>query len=141
MILPVYLVEVGDFPTWLPSAALALNSVVIVLGQSAFTGRFIVVDRHRMVSRAALLMLLSAGMLALLPAVGTTVALPALAVAVLFFAAGEMAAGPATTALAATAVTGLGPRPVSVAVQPHLGRVRRRGPRTGGRNSSSITAR
>jgi MFS family permease len=103
MILPVYLVEVNDFPAWLPSAALALNSVVIVVAQSAFTARFIAVDRHRMVSWAALLMLVSAGLLALLPAVGTAVAVPVVAAAVLFFAAGEMAAGPATTAISATA--------------------------------------
>ncbi|MGW6739579.1 MFS transporter [Streptomyces sp. NPDC055025] len=103
VILPVYLVEVSDFPVWLPSAALTLNSVVIVLGQSALTGRFIEVERHRMVFRAALLMLVSVGLLALLPVLGATVAVPFLALAVLFFAAGEMAAGPATTALAATA--------------------------------------
>ncbi|MFE4176153.1 MFS transporter [Streptomyces sp. NPDC056909] len=103
VILPVYLVEVSDFPVWLPSAALTLNSVVIVLGQSALTGRFIEVERHQMVFRAALLMLVSVGLLALLPVLGATVAVPFLALAVLFFAAGEMAAGPATTALAATA--------------------------------------
>ena len=103
IVLPVYLVEVDHLPTWLPSTALAVNAVVIVSTQSVLTARLVAFSRTRVVSWASLLMLGSIALLGLGASgrgAGTVVAVFA---AVLFFTAGQMMAGPATTAISATA--------------------------------------
>ncbi|MCX5213539.1 MFS transporter [Kitasatospora sp. NBC_00240] len=103
VVLPVYLVEVDRMPAWLPSTALTVNAVTIVLSQSLVTARVVAYPRTRVVSWAAVLMLGSIGLLAVGAAgrgIGTVVVVYA---AVLLFTAGQILAGPATTAISATA--------------------------------------
>ncbi|GLW74598.1 MFS transporter [Kitasatospora phosalacinea] len=98
VVLPVYLVEVAGLPAWVPSAALTLNAVVIVVAQSATTARLVVFSRTRVVGWASALMV---GSIALLAVGGGRVG--SVAGAVLLFTAGQVLAGPACTAIAATA--------------------------------------
>ncbi|MFE2916625.1 MFS transporter [Kitasatospora indigofera] len=103
VVLPVYLVEVDGMPAWLPSTALTVNAVTIVVTQSLVTARVVRYPRTRVVSWAAVLMLGSIGLLAVGAAghgIGTVVVVYA---AVLLFTAGQILAGPATTAISATA--------------------------------------
>jgi MFS family permease len=103
IILPVYLVEVDKLPTWLPSTALALNALVIVLAQSPLTGRLLGFPRTRVISWASLLMLGTITLLAFGPRGRGVVTVAVVFAAALLFTVGEMMAGPATSAIAATA--------------------------------------
>ncbi|QKW22240.1 MFS transporter [Kitasatospora sp. NA04385] len=98
VVLPVYLVKVAGLPAWVPSTALTLNAVVIVLVQSATTARLVAFSRTRVVGWASALM---AGAIAVL-ALGGGRAWSVFG-AVLLFTAGQVLAGPACTAIAATA--------------------------------------
>ncbi|MFC8716035.1 MFS transporter [Kitasatospora sp. NPDC057198] len=98
VVLPVYLVKVAGLLAWVPSTALTLNAVLIVLAQSATTARLAAFARTRVVGWAAALM---AGAIAALALGGGR---PwSVFGAVLLFTAGQILAGPACTAIAATA--------------------------------------
>lgn len=102
LILPVYLVEVQDLPTWLPSTALTVNALLIVAAQSTLTARLGTIARSRVISWAAVLMLATVGLLALLPLTGGTASVALVLGAVLLFTTGQMTATPAIVALSAT---------------------------------------
>ncbi|MFC8450404.1 MFS transporter [Kitasatospora sp. NPDC057223] len=103
VVLPVYLVEVERMPAWLPSTALTVNAAVIVLTQSLVTARVVGYPRTRVVSWAAVLMLGSIALLAFGATGRGTGTVVAVYAAVLLFTAGQILAGPATTAISATA--------------------------------------
>ncbi len=98
VVLPVYLVKVAGLPAWVPSTALTLNAAVIVLAQSATTARMVGYSRARVAGWAAALMFGAIAALAL----GGGRPWSVLG-AVLLFTAGQLLAGPACTAIAATA--------------------------------------
>ncbi|GAA2120620.1 hypothetical protein GCM10009759_69660 [Kitasatospora saccharophila] len=98
VVLPVYLVKVAGLPAWVPSTALTLNAVLIVLAQSATTARLVVFSRTRVVGWASALM--AAAIAALAFGGGRAWSVFG---AVLLFTAGQLLAGPACTAIAATA--------------------------------------
>ncbi len=102
LILPVYLVKVQDLPAWLPSTALTVNALLIVAVQSTLTARLGTVARSRVISWAAVLMLATVGLLALLPLTGGAVSIALVLGAVLLFTTGQMTATPAVVALSAT---------------------------------------
>ncbi|MEV7214221.1 MFS transporter [Kitasatospora cineracea] len=103
VVLPVYLVEVAGLPAWLPSTALTVNAVAIVLTQSPVTARMVAFPRARVVSWAAVLILGSIALLALGPTGPGTATVVTVHAAVLLFTAGQILSGPATTAISATA--------------------------------------
>ncbi|WP_282206094.1 MFS transporter [Kitasatospora fiedleri] len=103
VVLPVYLVEVDRLPAWLPSTALTVNAVVIVLAQSLVTARVVAYPRARVISWAAVLMLGSIALLAFGAAGRGPATVAVVYTAVLLFTAGQILAGPATTAISATA--------------------------------------
>ncbi|MGW4807741.1 MFS transporter [Kitasatospora sp. NPDC004272] len=98
VVLPVYLVKVAGLPAWVPSTALTLNAVLIVLAQSATTARLVVFSRTRVVGWASALM--AAAIAALAFGGGRAWSVFG---AVPLFTAGQLLAGPACTAIAATA--------------------------------------
>ncbi|WP_052713854.1 MFS transporter [Streptomyces katrae] len=102
LILPVYLVKVQDLPAWLPSTALTVNALLIVAVQSTLTARLGTVARSRVISWAAVLMLATVGLLALLPLTGGAVSIALVLGAVILFTTGQMTATPAVVALSAT---------------------------------------
>ncbi|GAA4785510.1 MFS transporter [Streptomyces ziwulingensis] len=103
IILPVYLVEVRGLPAWLPSTALTLNSLLIVLAQSALTARLGTCRRSRVIAWSSVLMLGTVLLLALLPVLSSGTGVVLVYTAVLLFSVGQMAATPAMTAVSATA--------------------------------------
>ncbi|WP_317452131.1 MULTISPECIES: MFS transporter [unclassified Streptomyces] len=101
-VLPVYLVEVRGLPAWLPSTALTLNALLIVVAQSTLTARLAMVRRSRVIVRGAGLMLGTVALLALLPVAGEGAGVGLVYVAVVLFTFGQMTATPAMTAVSAT---------------------------------------
>lgn len=110
LVLPMYLVTALGLPAWLPSAALALNTVLTVLLQQRVTrllGRW---RRTRVVALGAgafvvgFALLAAAGLLARAAGTGTATGLlltaTVLVLGVVAYGAGEMAVGPAASALA-----------------------------------------
>jgi MFS family permease len=105
--LPMYLVTGLGLPPWLPSAALALNTALTVLLQQRVTARLQGWRRTRAIllgTGAFVLAFALLGLVAVLPAAspdtGLVLVAAVLLVAVALYALGEMAVGPAASALA-----------------------------------------
>jgi MFS family permease len=107
--LPMYLVSALGLPPWLPSAALALNTGLTVLLQQRVTARLQGWRRTRAIllgTGAFVVAFTLLGLVAVVPELspdattGLVIVAAVLLVAVALYALGEMAVGPAASALA-----------------------------------------
>lgn len=104
VILPLYLTATGTLPVWVPSAAVALNTGLAVVAQTAVTRRVARYRRTLVVAAGSVFILAALVMLASAryPA-SRALAVAIVLAGVLFFTAGELAIGPASAALSVDA--------------------------------------
>ncbi|MDF5755503.1 MFS transporter [Spongiactinospora sp. TRM90649] len=99
--LPAYLVNAAGLPGWLPSAAFAINCVVVFAAQQYVTHAVRRLRRTRLLVAAAALFLLSVTLLVAAPGAAGAVTVALALSSVLAVTAAELISGPAAGALVA----------------------------------------
>lgn len=99
VLLSAYVIEARGLPAWQPGTLFALNTVLVVVGQTAVARATERHRRPRVLQVATLLWMVSFGLFAVVPGGHSAVAFAGLALGMVVFTAAELLQAPASSAL------------------------------------------
>ncbi|WP_314219544.1 MDR family MFS transporter [Streptomyces zaehneri] len=99
VLLSAYVIEARGLPAWQPGTLFAINTVLVVLGQTAVARAVERYRRPRVLQAAAVLWTVSFALFAVVPGEHTGIAFGALALGMVVFTAAELLQAPTSSAL------------------------------------------